>query len=325
MEDSESDYNPSETSSVVAITASLCENRAAAMATTDIDSSSDDDSEIFPRPSTSTSIRPQKRSAPQPIAREDSSLSHLTPLNSHGLSKRQKTMVKEMREQHKKEQAAKRKEAQEARHAAREAKQPEVKLRSWSVTLAFLGQDIPAQRLQEWESFVLRQIRGISAAERGGTCNNRHAQSAIERMSGGIRTLRRDILKDLGWDVNPPTETFKLVLREIDGSKGLYESFDAFTGYVQKDSGLYPDWSIVHTDSVTPDTLTTGTLSRLWLSFHDLFFVFVVVVSHFIFTWHFWRLFCCFWCQTNFSSAKVSFLGFGFFRSRCLLRHRSRR
>ena len=213
----------------------------------------------------------QKRTAPEPAGRDDSTLSHLTPLNAKGLSKRQRTMVKEMREQHKKDMAEKRKQAREARQQERAARQPERKLRSWSITLAFVGRDIPAQRLTEWNNFVLQQTRGISAAERGGTCQHLHAQSAIEIMSTGIRTLRSEIIKALGWDTNPPPEALKLSLKEIDGSKGLYESFDAFTGYVQKDSGLYPDWSLIYTDSVTEDMLTTGILSRLWLLFRFAF------------------------------------------------------
>jgi len=268
---SDSDYEPSESSSIVAITASLCEQHQNEQ--TDSESESDDDPFRFSMPSTSQRMTQGKRRQCEPPPRDDSTLTHLTPLNAKGLSKRQRTVVKDLREKYKKEMAEKRKQAKEARQAERAARQPERKLRSWSVTLAFNGRDIPAQRLAEWNNFVLQQVRGISASERGGTCQNLHAQAAIELLSTGVRTLRREIISALGWDTNPPQETFKMSLREIDGSKGLYESFDAFTGYIQNDSGLYADWSFVHTDSVTDDMLTTGSrrfsLSVLWLSFLD--------------------------------------------------------
>ena len=305
MEDSDSEYNPSDSSSVVAITARLCENEMAKAGTTDLESDSSDDPFRFSRPSSSGQRMRTKRTAPEPASRDDLSLSHLTPLNAKGLTKRQRCMVKEMREQHKKEKAAKRKEEQEARQAAKAAKQPEVKLRSWSITLAFIGRDIPEGRLAEWRAFVLRQPRGITATERGGTCQNLHAQSAIECMSEGVRTLRREIIKELGWDSHPPTEQYRITLKEIDGSKGLYESFDAFTGYIQKDSGLYPDWSIEHTDSVTPDMLALGVLLFCGCSF----------VLKLLWLYFYFR---------TFRGETVTCVGSDFFRSACLLRHSSR-
>ena len=213
--DSDSDF-ASESSSVVAITARLCETSQ--QVATDFDSDSSDDPFRFSMPSSSGQRMRQKRTAPEPAGRDDATLTHLTPLNAKGLSKRQRTMVKEMREQHKKDMAEKRKQAREARQQERANRQPERKLRSWSITLAFVGRDIPAQRLTEWNNFVLQQTRGISAAERGGTCQYLHAQSAIEIMSTGIRTLRTEIIRALGWDTNPPPEAFRLSLKEIDGS-----------------------------------------------------------------------------------------------------------
>ena len=66
------------------------------------------------------------------------------------------------------------------------------------------------------------------------------------------------VIRELGWDQDPPAERFRLVLKEIDGSGGLYESFEAFCGYLQKDRGLYADWQLERTESVTDDMLQIG-------------------------------------------------------------------
>ena len=114
---SDSDYEPSESSSIVAITASLCEQHQNDQ--TDYESESDDDPFRFSMPSTSQTITQSKRRQCEPPPRDDSTLTHLTPLNAKGLSKRQRTVVKDLRERHKKEMAEKRKQAKEARQAER--------------------------------------------------------------------------------------------------------------------------------------------------------------------------------------------------------------
>ena len=117
----------------------------------------------------------------------------------------------------------------------------------------------------------MRQHRGINVVERGGTVGNKHAQAAFTCESTSSRALRAWVVRELGWDENPPAERFKLVLKEIDGSGGLYESFEAFSGYLQKDRHLYADWQLERTANVTDEMLQIGT------------FPFVVVV---------FRLFC---------------------------------
>ena len=100
-----------------------------------------------------------------------------------------------------------------------------------------------------------------------------HAQAAFTCESTSSRALRAWVVRELGWDENPPAERYKLVLKEIDGSGGLYESFEAFSGYLQKDRGLYGDWNLERTATVTDEMLQIGAiaLSCLWFVFLVIF------------------------------------------------------
>lgn len=188
-----------------------------------------------------------------------SELTHQTYLNTPGLSQQQRNHIRRLRDQ----ERARRQEDRQSRLAERRNRREQQsatprRLRDWSATLAFIGRDIPTNRWDEWNAFVLRQHRGINVAERGGTVGNKHAQSAFSVESTSSRALRGWVLRELGWDEHPPAERFRLVLKEIDGSGGLYESFEAFSGYLQKDRNLYPDWTIEHTANVTDEMLQIG-------------------------------------------------------------------
>ena len=117
--------------------------------------------------------------------------------------------------------------------------------------------------MRQWSDFILAQQRGITVAERGGTVGNRHAKSAFTAEGTSSRACRAWVIRQLGWDADPPAERFRLVLKEIDGSGGLYESFEAFSGYLQKDRGLYADWDLQRTDSVSDGILQIGLFSFL--------------------------------------------------------------
>ena len=186
-------------------------------------------------------------------------LTHLTYLNTPGLSQHQKNHIRRLREQHRRRRNEEREAAIQARRNERAAASSiPLRMRDWSATLAFVGRDIPQNRMQQWSEFILRQHRGINVAERGGTVGNRHAQSAFSAESTSSRACRAWVIRELGWDENPPQERFRLVVKEIDGSAGLYESFEAFSGYLQKDRGLYADWVLERTDNITDDMLQIG-------------------------------------------------------------------
>ena len=204
----------------------------------------------------------------------NSELTHQTYLNTPGLSQQQKNLIRRLRDQHRTRQIQDRQTRLQDRRNQRAAQTAVPRrLRDWSATLSFVGRDIPTNRWNEWSEFVLRQHRGINVAERGGTVGNKHAQAAFTCESTSSRALRAWVVRELGWDENPPAERYKLVLKEIDGSGGLYESFEAFSGYLQKDRGLYGDWNLERTASVTDEMLQIGAiaLSCLWFVFLVIF------------------------------------------------------
>ena len=201
----------------------------------------------------------------RPITRE---LTHLTYLNTPGLSQEQRNHIRRLREQERRRrQEDRQNRTQERRNQRAAVSAVPMRLRDWSATLAFVGRDIPQIRWQQWNDFVMAQTRGINVAERGGTVGHKHAQAAFTAESTSSRACRAWVIRQLGWDENPPAERFKLVLKEIDGSAGLYESFEAFSGYLQKDRGLYNDWVLERTASVTDDMLQIGALLVLWFRF----------------------------------------------------------
>ena len=203
----------------------------------------------------------------RPLTRD---LTHLTYLNTPGLSQSQKNHIRRLRDQDRRRQQQDRENRTQQRRNQREsASTIPMRLRDWSATLAFVGRDIPQNRWQQWNDFIMAQHRGINVAERGGTVGHKHAQSAFTAETTSSRACRAWVIRQLGWDSNPPEERFKLVVKEIDGSAGLYESFEAFSGYLQKDRGLYNDWAMERTANVSDDMLQIGAFapSCLWFVF----------------------------------------------------------
>ena len=190
---------------------------------------------------------------------ETSVLTHLTHLNTPGLTQQQKNHIRRLRDAERRRRHEARETQIQSRRQQR-ATQAEIprRMRDWSATLSFVGRDIPPNRPRQFSEFILRQQRGINVAERGGTVGNKHAQAAFTAEGTSSRSCRSWVIRELGWDQDPPAERFRLVLKEIDGSGGLYESFEAFCGYLQKDRGLYADWQLERTESVTDDMLQIG-------------------------------------------------------------------
>ena len=102
----------------------------------------------------------------RPITRE---LTHLTYLNTPGLSQEQRNHIRRLREQERRRrQEDRQNRTQERRNQRAAVSAVPMRLREWSATLAFVGRDIPQIRWQQWNDFVMAQTRGINVAERGG-------------------------------------------------------------------------------------------------------------------------------------------------------------